>query len=192
MPWRTVTVDVDEAAFVVADPLLSALNTALAKARAAEPSGGAGEVIVAADTVVLADDQLLGKPSTAEQAFRMLSDLRARSHQVLSGVALRADDGRQWAAVVSTLVFMRHYSPSEIDAYVSRGEPFDKAGAYGIQDQTFRPVDRLEGCYLNVVGLPLCAVAAGLAALGVESRRADDPRPPCSLCRAGAQLVAIA
>jgi predicted house-cleaning NTP pyrophosphatase (Maf/HAM1 superfamily) len=119
----------------------------------------------------------------------MLRRLRGRSHQVLTGVALRAAPGGQleWGGVVATRVLMRDYAESEVDAYIDRGEPFDKAGGYAIQDSRFQPVERVEGCYLNVVGLPLCAVAAGLSALGVETQAAGTP--PCEYCRAGARLV---
>ncbi len=172
------------------DPLVAALNVAAAKARAVNASA-ADEVVLAADTLVVAEGQVLGKPGTAAQAQGMLARLRGRAHQVLTGVALRASDGRQWGGVVTTVVHLRQYDETEIEEYVARGEPFDKAGGYAIQDTQLRPVDRLEGCYLNVVGLPLCAVAAGLAALEVAVRLADDPRPPCALCTAGAPLVAI-
>ena len=91
--------------------------------------------------------------------------------------------------MVTTEVFMRAYATDEVEAYIARGEPFDKAGGYAVQDEAFRPVERLEGCYLNVVGLPLCAVAAGLATLGVAVAAAE--RPPCGYCRAGAGLVSV-
>jgi MAF protein len=184
-------VDLDEAAYLLDDAFVSALNVAAAKARAV--TSQAYEVVLAADTLVVAEDaEILGKPTDAQSALRMLSKLRGRPHQVLTGVALRAADGRHWGAVVATLVYLRAYTDSEIEAYIARGEPFDKAGGYAIQDTVFAPVEHLEGCYLNVVGLPLCAVAAGLAALGVSSSSTcADCRPPCDLCRAGAPLVAI-
>jgi septum formation protein len=169
--------------------VLAALNVALVKARSIDP---AHQVIVAADTVVALDGQSLGKPSDAAAAHDMLRQLRGRPHDVLTGVVLRTSGAREWAAVISTQVVMRSYSDAEIDSYIQRDEPFDKAGAYAIQDADFAPVERLEGCYLNVVGLPLCAVASGLAAFGVEVPNAiTDARPPCELCRRGAPLVAI-
>lgn len=116
----------------------------------------------------------------------MLERLRGRAHQVLTGVVLRATD-RVWAGVVDTRVVMRPYSPDEVEAYIGRGEPFDKAGGYAVQDDVFRPVDRLEGCYLNVVGLPLCAVASGLNALGIATQSAGPPE--CTYCRRGAALI---
>jgi predicted house-cleaning NTP pyrophosphatase (Maf/HAM1 superfamily) len=87
---------------------------------------------------------------------------------------------------------MRAYTDAEVEAYIARGEPFDKAGGYAVQDQVFRPVERLEGCYLNVVGLPLCAVSRGLATLGVPVQEPPESFvPPCGYCRAGEQLVRI-
>jgi len=109
---------------------------------------------------------------------------------VLTGVALRAANDLRWGGVVSTRVVVRDYGDAEIDAYVARGEPFDKAGGYAIQDEEFRPVERLDGCYLNVVGLPLCAVVTGLAALGVMDG-VHAAKPPCRYCQAGGPLVSI-
>jgi septum formation protein len=111
---------------------------------------------------------------------------------VLTGVVLRrADDEQQWGGVVSTQVLMRDYPDRDIDAYIERGEPFDKAGGYAIQDTVLRPVEAVEGCYLNVVGMPLCAVAAGLHALGVQLTAADERVPPCAYCRLGADVVSV-
>jgi MAF protein len=161
------------------------VNVALAKARATAVS--ADEVVVAADTLVVADGDVLGKPMDADEGQRMLSRLRGRAHQVHSGVALMRSDGLRWCGVVDTRVVMRAYTEREVEAYIARGEPFDKAGAYAVQDEVFRPVERLEGCYLNVVGLPLCAVAAGLTALGTPVQAAGVP--PCGYCERGTPLV---
>ena len=79
---------------------------------------------------------------------------------------------------------MRRYGDEEIERYVRGGSPLDKAGAYAIQDRDFAPVERIEGCYLNVVGLPLCEVSRGLRALGCEIP-AETFQPPCRLCEAG-------
>jgi MAF protein len=169
------------------DPFIGALNVACAKARATTCDDN--EVVLAADTLVVADDTILNKPLDNDQARAMLQTLSGRIHEVLTGIALRTGDGRRWGGVVSTCVVMRPYSDAEIDAYVERGEPFDKAGGYAIQDEMFRPVERLEGCYLNVVGLPLCAVAAGLLALGEKVTAGG--RPPCGYCTAGAALISV-
>jgi MAF protein len=188
LPWRAAPAELDESAYLLREPLLSALSVALAKARAVAASES--ETVLAADTLVVADGALLGKPADAVEARRMLASLRGRTHQVLTGVAvLRAADGMAWGGVVATRVRMRAYADAEIEGYVGRGEPFDKAGGYAVQDEQLRPVARLDGCYLNVVGLPLCAAASGLNSVGVQA--ALSGRPPCAYCQAGAPLVSI-
>jgi len=187
--WRTAPAAIDEARYVLPDPFVGALHVAAAKARAIQPASG--EVIVAADTLVVADGEPLGKPADAAQARAMLRQLRGRLHVVVTGVALRTARDQWWGDVVSTLVAVRDYTDPEIEAYVERGEPFDKAGGYAIQDTPFRPVEHVDGCYLNVVGLPLCTVAAGLATLGTDVDRPVTMAPPCGYCRSGAKLVAI-
>ena len=192
LPCRAEPQDLPEEEHALDDPALTALNVALAKARSAVRDARADEIVLAADTVVALDGESLAKPATTEDAKAMLRSLRARTHRVMTGVALRAADGREWAAVVETLVEMRGYGDDEIATYIGRGEPFDKAGGYAIQDATFRPVERLEGCYLNVVGLPLCAVARGLETLGAwVSFASGGMQPPCGYCDAGACLVEI-
>jgi septum formation protein len=181
---RLAPADIDEEAHLLPEPTLAAVNVAVAKARAVQAN--AWEIVVAADTLVVIDGDILGKPANVAEARVMLARLRARAHQVLTGVVARRGD-LEWAGVVSTRVVMRDYGTAEVEAYIARGEPFDKAGGYAVQDETFRPVERLEGCYLNVVGLPLCAVAAGLTALG-EGVAAGGP-PPCEYCARGRPLV---
>ena len=171
------------------EPLFAALNVALAKARAVSAGGS---VVIGADTVVALDGAALGKPVDGAAATEMLLALRGRAHEVLTGVALREPNGQEWAGVVSTRVVMRTFSDGEIAGYVARGEPFDKAGGYAVQDAEFRPAEAVHGCYLNVVGLPLCAVVAGLAALGhMVPAGARVGVAPCEVCRAGTPLVAI-
>ena len=184
LPWRVAAANVDEDAYLVGEPGVAAINVALAKAHATRAE--ADEAIIAADTLVVVDEDILAKPQTPDEARNMLERLRGRAHHVMTGVVVW-QPSRLWAGVVDTGVRMRNYSDQDIREYIERGEPFDKAGGYAVQDQTFRPVDSLEGCYLNVVGLPLCAVAAGLSALGVETQTAGAP--PCAYCKAGEQLV---
>jgi septum formation protein len=134
------------------------------------------EVVVAADTVVALDDAVLGKPLNADDARRMLLALRDRPHLVHTGLSV-GRPGHIRTETVTTLVFMRPYSTGDIEAYIASGQPMDKAGAYGIQNQPFAPVSRVEGCYMTVMGLPLCHVARGLLRWGIEV-----PRLPPEYC----------
>jgi MAF protein len=184
LPWRIAPAEVAEEDYLLPEPTVAAINIAAAKAQAVEAANE--EIVVAADTLVVVDDDVLGKPTDPAAASEMLDRLRGRAHHVLTGVVVRSA-GLSWAGMVDTRVIMRDYALSEIEAYVARGEPFDKAGGYAVQDEAFHPTERLEGCYLNVVGLPLCAVAAGLNALGIAAQVAGPPA--CSYCERGAALV---
>jgi septum formation protein len=125
------------------------------KARAAPAADD--ETVLAADTTVVVDDEMLGKPANAADARRMLAALAGRSHEVLTGVALRRGKlvARDWA---STRVKFAPMSAREIDEYVASGEPMDKAGAYAIQGLASKFIERIDGCYFNVVGLPVALV----------------------------------
>jgi MAF protein len=187
--WRAAPQDVPEEQHLLDEPLIGALNVALAKARGVSDLAE-DEVTLAADTLVVSPEgSMLGKPASGAEARGMLQALRGRAHTVITGVVLRAWDGREWAAAVSTRVLMRPYAEREIERYVERGEPYDKAGGYAVQDAEFSPVHRLEGCYLNVVGLPLCAAARGLETLGARVTRLQPWTPPCGYCTAGAEIV---
>lgn len=124
--------------------------------------------VVAADTTVADGEKILGKPADEEEARAVLRSLRGRDHQVFTGIAvLRTADGYLMTDLATTGVPMRAYSDEEIDAYIKSGDPLDKAGSYGIQHLEFRPVERLAGCYANVVGLPLCHLTRTLKKLGI-------------------------
>lgn len=125
-----------------------------------------GAVVIGADTLVVLDGKILGKPTGAAEAVYMLQSLRSREHMVVTGVAVCWPGGLASGAE-KTLVQFRRYSNEEIAAYVATGSPLDKAGAYGIQDQPFSPARRYDGCYLSVVGLPLCLTAKLLRSAGV-------------------------
>lgn len=139
-----------------------------------------GDIVLGADTVVILDGQPLGKPADPPEAQAMLRALRGREHRVATGVAA-VRTGKQPAAstVVVSTVTMRHYDDDEITAYIARGEPFDKAGGYAIQDTVFAPGASIDGCTCAVIGLPLWTVCALLTAAGIEAGA-----PPCERCAA--------
>ena len=128
------------------------------------------DILLGADTSVAIDDVILGKPTDEAQAFHMLELLRGRKHEVITGTAiLDTATGICSTSAKVSVVHMRQYSDEEIAAYVKSGEPFDKAGAYAAQDEKFRPAELIEGCYPNVVGLPICDVLTLLERIGVPA-----------------------
>jgi septum formation protein len=152
-----------------APPAEAMAAVALAKAHAvAHRLGpGAAVVVLGADTEVVLDGRLIGKPRDAADAARILRELRGRVHEVVTGVALVAVD-REEAMAVTTRVTMRDYDDGEIAAYVATGEPLDKAGAYGVQGLGARLVARVDGCLTNVVGLPVSTTRRLLERWGVR------------------------
>ena len=132
-----------------------------AKARAVAARAGSDAIVLGADTEVVVDGEVFGKPADAADARRMLEKLSGRAHEVITGVALlRTRDGALREAIESTQVTFATITPQEIEAYVASGEPLGKAGAYAVQGLGGRFVTRIEGCYFNVVGLPLARVYA--------------------------------
>jgi septum formation protein len=134
-------------------------------------------IIIGADTIVVHRGQILGKPSDAADAVRMLRQLSGERHLVLSGVTvIDAESGKRLTELVETRVWMRHLTVDEIERYVASGDPLDKAAAYAIQNSTFAPVAAVEGCPANVMGLPLCHVVRNLKRLGVPFPETDATR----------------
>ncbi len=127
-------------------------------------------VVLGADTTVTLDNHILGKPEDAADAARMLRMLSGRSHHVVTGVAVVTASGAEVAAEVTAVRFLS-LTDDEIAAYVATGEPMDKAGAYAIQGLAARWIPRVEGCYFNVVGLPLALVNTLLE--GAKAKPAD-------------------
>lgn len=124
-------------------------------------------IVLGADTVVVADAEVLGKPSLMMGAREMLLKLRGREHQVITGFAvLRIPEGNLKVGYEVTRVWIAPLTDVEVDAYVATGEPLDKAGAYAIQGIAGRYIPRIEGCYFNVVGLPLARIWQALTELG--------------------------
>ena len=143
---------VDETVQLGEKPEAYVMRVARAKTTAIET--GAGDVVLGADTVVVVGNEMLGKPRDAVDAARMLARLSGREHQVMTGICLRSNSrSREDRAI--TRVWFRKLTPEEISRYVAGGEPLDKAGAYAIQGLAARFVERIEGSYTNVVGLPI-------------------------------------
>lgn len=151
------------------------------RARKAAPDA----LILSADTTVALDGLLLGKPDDDAHAARMLAMLRGKPHKVVTGIALLdAASGKCAITARATEVRMRDYSHAEIAAYIARGETRDKAGAYAAQDKIFSPAACVRGCYLNVIGLPLCDVLTLLRDMGAPTRLIDGWQAPdgCDDC----------
>jgi len=164
--YRVVPSEVDEASVCGASPAETAMLLARAKARAVaelEPAA----VVIAADTVVVLDGTVLGKPSDRQEAAAMLAALGGREHTVITGFVVKGDK-REVSDYALTRVVFRRITGAEIAAYLATGEADDKAGAYGIQGKAAIFVERIEGCYFNVVGLPVSALARVLAGFGVR------------------------
>jgi septum formation protein len=144
--------DIDETPRPGESPRDYVLRIAEEKARAID-----GELVLAADTTVVLGGEIMGKPADAADAARMLRALSGRHHEVLTAIALKRSDQLE-TDLASTAVWFAPLSEEEIAGYVASGEPMDKAGAYGIQGLASKFVDRIEGSYSNVVGLPVALV----------------------------------
>jgi len=153
------------------DAIAHVQQAALAKARGAASQVGEG-LVIGADTLVVLEGEALGKPRDPEDAARMLRRLAGRTHQVVTGVALvevsAGIERRASTRHERTTVTFRDLSDDDIQAYVATGEPLDKAGAYGIQGRGALLVSGIEGCYTNVVGLPLARLACMLRDFGLS------------------------
>lgn len=147
------------------------LRIAASKAQAARDlvnvSPGRDWVIIAADTIVVDGDRILGKPVDESQAVQMLTALRGRTHTVTSGLAVIDLSSQEIRTrTVSSNVLMREYTEQEVSAYVASGDPLDKAGAYAIQNHQFDPAPGFRDCFANVMGLPLCHLAVLMREMG--------------------------
>lgn len=147
-----------EKAEAVFRELMQRKGTMTGQKSVGEDETGNSLVVLGADTTVELDGQIFGKPENEADAARMLRQLSGRTHRVITGVALVTDTGKQVAAEVTGVSFLT-LSDEEIADYVATGEPMDKAGAYAIQGRAARWIPRIEGCYFNVVGLPLALVS---------------------------------
>jgi septum formation protein len=156
------------------DPIAYVVRLARHKAKSvlAEISSDApvqSAVVLGADTTVTLDGHILAKPEDAADAARMLRMLSGRTHRVITGVAVASAKGTEVAAEITGVQFLT-LTDEEIDAYIATGEPMDKAGAYGIQGYAAKWIPRIEGCYFNVVGLPVALVSTMLEAVRLGDR----------------------
>lgn len=183
LPFDVVPSDVVEDAGDGSRPEIVARRLAREKAEAARLRDQ-GPAILAADTLVVYAGEILGKPGNPGEARDMLRRLRGRWHEVVTGVVV-LPEGRTGALVrhAVTSVLIRYLGDDEIEASVSRGHPFDKAGGYAIQDPILAPVESYEGCYCNVMGLPLWPTIEILRKAGIEvPASAANLLPQCADC----------
>jgi septum formation protein len=158
---------IDETPFAGESPNDLVLRLAEAKGELAAARAVGPAIIIAADTEVVLDGHIFGKPRSSDDARHMLTKLSGRSHSVLTGVAVvRLPDAERISFVETTRVEFAPLSDEEIARYLATGEPYDKAGAYAIQGYAARYIPRIEGCYFNVVGLPLARLQHALSELG--------------------------
>jgi septum formation protein len=158
---------IDETPFDGESPNDLVLRLAEAKAELAAARAVGPAILIAADTEVVLNGHIFGKPRSSDDARHMLRKLSGRTHAVLTGVCLiRLPDAERISFVETTLVQFAPLSDEEITRYLATGEPHDKAGAYAIQGYAARYIPRIEGCYFNVVGLPLARLQQALTELG--------------------------
>jgi MAF protein len=169
--FSVVRPQVDETQHPDEPPRAYAARLSREKAAAVAAQVAPASLVLAADTIVICDDRVLGKPADVDEATAMLRTLRGRAHTVCTAITLHSAAHDPLTEVTCTAVHMRAYSDAEIAAYIATGDPFDKAGGYAIQHPEFAPVAQIEGSYSNVVGLPLETLQALLT-------RVDYPTKP--------------
>jgi septum formation protein len=179
--YDILSAQVDETPLTGEDGLEYVQRMANYKATTAAIQAGAEGVFIGADTTVIYPQVgetpvILGKPDNPGEALEMLRCLRGGTHQVHTAIfILNSQNGATWSDLCTTYVTMRNYSDGEIKEYIASGDPMDKAGAYAIQHDEFHPVEKLGGCFANVMGLPLCHLTRSLAHFGVVPQM-DIPR----------------
>ncbi|NQU29961.1 MAG: septum formation protein Maf [Anaerolineae bacterium] len=174
--FDVTSADVDESILPDEKPADYVLRLAESKARASARDAEDAQVVIGSDTAVVDADQILGKPRDAREAKAMLRQLRGRTHQVYTAIAIfRPDDGMLETDLCISDVPMREYNDTEMDTYIQSGDPLDKAGGYAIQHAGFHPVESFSGCFASVMGLPICHTARALEKAGVTVS-ADMPQ----------------
>ena len=167
IPHEVIVSNTDET--IEGEPMYQVLELALRKNKAVQPLVNHEAIIISADTLVYIDGEVLGKPSGADEAYKMLKKLQGKPHTVYTGVALyRTTDGMLDSFTAKADVFFHPLTDKEIHAYIKTGEPFDKAGAYGIQERGAVLVEKVIGDFYTVVGLPISMVCKSLAKMGYD------------------------
>ncbi|ADL07504.1 Maf family protein [Thermosediminibacter oceani] len=168
LDFKVIPSGIDETSLTAGPPELVAVR--LAEQKAADVAMRAGEgIVIGADTIVVVDDSILGKPKDENDARKMLTRLSGRWHRVYTGIAvIHTASGGKISDYEESRVKFKKLSPREIENYIKTGEPMDKAGGYGIQGKGALLVEKIEGCYYNIVGLPLFKLGAMLSHFGVE------------------------
>ena len=165
--FKTLSLDIDESYPAGLSPEDTVRYIAKKKCDAAAALCAPDDLIITADTMVFLDNDRLGKPHDEDDALRMLRELAGRGHTVCTGVSVRRGETSELFAV-STRVFFRQATDDEIRAYIKTGEPMDKAGAYGVQSRGALFVERIDGDFFNVMGLPVKQLGLVLARFGVK------------------------
>jgi septum formation protein len=166
LDFRVIPADVDETPFLGESAPDYVRRLAISKAQAVSGHCDENTLVIAADTTVVDGNQILGKPVDEQDAAGMLRQLSGRTHQVYTAIAV-IRSGKLDTDLCATDVPMRSYTDEEIQTYIASRDPLDKAGAYAIQHVGFHPVEALQGCYANVVGLPLCHLVRTLQRINV-------------------------
>ena len=164
LPYRCVSADLDENQLPYESPIDYVTRLALEKGKAVQTEA----LVLSADTIVVCEGEVLGKPANDQEAREMLGRMRGKPHSVLTALALRQKSSRLLLQdICLTQVLMRSYSDSDIESYIQSDDYRDKAGGYAIQHKDFHPVAAVQGCYANVMGLPLCNLACLLQKAGI-------------------------
>ena len=167
--FRVLPANLDESRLPAEPPDGYVLRLADSKAHAMLAQAAPDELVLAADTIVVDGEQLLGKPEDPAAAIKMLKQLRGRTHRVYTALAISDPHERITRQdLCVSQVPMRSYSDQEIEVYVQSEDPLDKAGAYAIQNEAFHPVEGFRGCFASVMGLPLCHLARSMGKIGVN------------------------
>ena len=169
MDFQVQPADLDETLLPGEQPWEYVLRLAQGKAREVASIVGGSEIILAADTIVVDADAILGKPVDPQEAASMLQGLRGHTHQVYTGLALCSSYcNRMLTDICIVDVPMRDFTNEEMNTYIASGDPLDKAGAYAIQHDGFQPVEKMQGCFAGVMGLPLCHLERRLKQMDIK------------------------